>query len=393
MHQGTVRIDYTHPLNPKLKIETGYKGNIRWMGNKLSAQNYDYNLSQMVNDTNRSNNFEFLEQVHAVYFTFAHKIGKLRYKLGLRGEYTFANSRLVSPNDSTFINNYPSIFPTVNVSYELPKNQQLQFGFSRRITRPSTWSLNPFPSYSDPLNLRYGNPFLMPQYSNSAEISYVNYWKGGNTFMLTGFYRYNTDLTEKLRFLRDDGVTEVTPYNFNSSHVFGGEIVTRFSPTKWFSFGVTGSVYQSLQDGSNIDDRYQINALAGNANVYMNFNFKFGMRIALYAWYSIPKIVAQGSTSGFTWNSFSISQKVFKNKGTVTLSVQNPILGGRYSFETIERNFSQIGRREWESPVFELRFSYRFGKVNVRDSRSKNAGRLNNGGDSGDGSSKGGEID
>ena len=73
--------------------------------------------------------------------------------------------------------------------------------------------------------------------------------------------------------------------------------------------------------------------------------------------------------------------------------MQNPILGGRYSFETIERNFSQIGRREWESPVFELRFSYRFGKVNVRDSRSKNAGRLNNGGDSGDGSSKGGGID
>ena len=393
MHQGTVRIDYTHPINPSVKIEAGYKGNIRWMGNQLNAENYDFSLNTMVNDTNRTNNFEFLEQVHAIYLTFAHKVGKLRYKLGIRGEYTLANSRLVSPNDSTFVNNYPSIFPTANLSYELPKNQQLQLGFSRRIKRPSSWALNPFPSYSDPLNLRYGNPFLMPQYTNSVEMTYVNYWKGGNTFMLTGFYRFNTDLTENLRFLRADGVTEVTPYNFNSSHVFGGEIVTRFNPTKWFSFGVTGSVYQNLQDGSNIDSRYQVNALAGNANVYMNFNFKFGMRIALYAWYSIPTIVAQGSTSGYTWNSFSISQKVLKNKGTVTLSIQNPILGGRYSFETRDNNFSQIGRREWESPVFELRFSYRFGKVNVRNSRSKNAGRLNSGNSSGEGGSSGGGID
>ena len=140
--------------------------------------------------------------------------------------------------------------------------------------------------------------------------------------MLTGFYRYNTDLFESLRTLRDDGVSEVTQYNFNSSHVFGGELVTRFSPLKWLNFGLTGSLYQSIQDGSNIDDSYRVNALTGNANFYLNMNFKFGMRIALYAWYSFPNIVAQGTTSGYTWNSMSISQKVLKNKGTITLSIQ-----------------------------------------------------------------------
>ncbi|MCH2023596.1 MAG: TonB-dependent receptor family protein [Saprospiraceae bacterium] len=392
MHQGTVRIDYTHPFSKKLKIELGYKGNIRWLGNNLNAKSFDFTQQQMLNDTGRTNNFEFLEQVHALYITFAHQIGKFRYKLGVRAEYTMANSHLVYPTDSTFVNNYPSIFPTVHLSYELPKNQQMQLGFSRRISRPSTWSLNPFPNYSDPLNLRYGNPFLMPQYTNSVELSYVNYWKGGNTFMLTGFYRYNTDLMENLRILRPDGVTEVTPYNFNSSHVFGGEIVTRFSPLKWLNFGVTGSVFQNMQDGSNVGDRYVVNAINANANIYVNLTFDFGMRIALYAWYSFPKYVAQGTTSGYTWNSLSISQKVLKNKGTITFSLQNPILGGMYSFETFDRNFSQSGMRQWESPVFELRFSYRFGKVNVRDGRSKNAGRLNGGMDSGE-STRGGGID
>lgn len=392
MHQGTVRIDYTHPFSKKMKLEVGYKGNVRWLGNDFNSQSYDYAAMQMVNDTNLTNNFQFLEQVHAVYVTFAQQLGKFRYKLGLRGEYTLANSELVQPNYSIFRNNYPSIFPTVHLSYELPKNQQLQLGFSRRIRRPSTWHLNPFPSYSDPLNLRYGNPFLLPQYTNAVELSYVNYWKGGNTIMLTSFYKYNTDQMERLRTVRTDGVSELTYYNFSQSHSWGLELVTRFVPFKWWNFGITGSVYQNIQDASNINSDYSLNAVAGNVNFNMNFNFKFGMRIALYAWYSVPRQVAQGWTGGYTWNSFSISQKVLKNKGTITLSIQNPILGGQYSFETSDQNFSQFGRREWEAPVFDLRFSYRFGKVNVRDGRSKNASRLNSGGDRGS-SNTGGGID
>ncbi|BDS13640.1 outer membrane beta-barrel family protein [Aureispira anguillae] len=392
MHQGTMRIDYTHPFNKKMKLEVGYKGNIRWLGNDFSSESFDYNQMQMLNDTGRTNNFQYQEQVHAVYATFAQQIGKFRYKLGLRGEYTLADSRLVYPTDSTFRNNYPSIFPSVHLSYELPKNQQVQLGFSRRIQRPSTWALNPFPSYSDPLNLRYGNPYLLPQYTNAVELSYVNYWKGGNTIMLTAFYKYNTDQIVRLRTLRQDGVSVLTHYNFSTSHMWGGELVTRFVPFKWWNFGLTGSVYQNIQDGTNVNEDYSVNAIAGNVNVNMNFVFKFGMRISLYAWYSIPTKVAQGWTGGYTWNSFSVSQKVLKNKGTVTLSVRNPILGGQYQFETSDgRSFSQSGKHQWESPVFELRFSYRFGKVNVRDGRSKNASRLRSGSSNGDGG-EGGEI-
>jgi len=394
MHQGTVMIDYTHPFGKEMKFEVGYKGNIRWMGNDFTSETFDYAQMQMVDDIGLSNNFQYQEQVHALYATFAQKIGKFNYKIGLRGEYTLADSRLVYPTDSTFVNNYPSIFPTINMSYALGKNQQIQLGFSRRIQRPSSRALNPFPSYSDPLNLRYGNPYLLPQYTNAVELTYVNYWKGGNTLMLTGFYKYNTDLIERLRTLRSDGVSVLTQYNFNTSHMWGGELVTRFSPYKWFNFGLTGSVYHNIQNGTNIDASYTLNAIAGNANVYMNFVFKFGMRIAVYAWYSVPTKVAQGRTSGYTWNSLSVSQKVLKDKGTLTLSVKNPILGGRYQFETFDDNgFYQIGEREWESPVIELRFSYRFGKVTVRDSRSKNAGRLNSGGRNSEGGNTGGGIE
>lgn len=385
MHQGTVMIDYTHPLPKEKKLEAGYKGNIRLMGNDFTGEYYDYNQNAYTNDTGLTNNFEFLEQVHAAYVTFAHKINKFQYKVGFRAEYTLAESRLLSPDRQVFVNNYPSFFPSLNLAYELPKSQQLQLSFSRRINRPSTWALNPFPSYRDPLNLRYGNPFLLPQYSNNVELSYAKYWPKGHTVMLTGFYRYNTDLMDRLRTIRPDGVAVQTFYNFSTSQLWGGEMVVRVSPTKWFNFNLSGSLYQNIQDGSNIDENFSVNALAGNGNVGVNFTFDFGMRIAAYMWASIPNYVPQGWVSGYAWTSISVSQKVLKDKGRVTLSVQNPFLGGYFSYETETSNFYQVGRSQWEAPVFELRFSYRFGKVNVRDGRSKNASRLNNGGGDGEG--------
>lgn len=386
MHQGTAMIDYTHPLPKDMKVEAGYKGNIRWMRNDFRSESFDFNQQEFVNDAGLTNAFEFTEHVHAGYVTFAQKIKKFQYKLGFRAEYTSAESRLVDPANNIFINNYPSFFPTVNLSYELKNSQQLQLSFSRRIERPSTWALNPFPSFSDPLNLRFGNPFLLPQLSNTVELSYAKYWKKGHTLMLTGFYRYDTDLINRLRTVNDEGVVSATYYNFNTSQQWGLEAVTRFVPAKWFNFGITGSVYQNIQDGSNIDDNFSVNAIAGNANVYANFTFKFGMRISAYAWISMPQYVPQGWTAAYTWNSVSVSQKVLKDKGRVTLSIQNPILGGRWQYQTEANGFNQSGLHQWENPVFEARFSYRFGKINVRDGRSKNASRLNksSGGDGGE---------
>ncbi|MFK7796167.1 MAG: TonB-dependent receptor [Aureispira sp.] len=383
MHQGTVMIDYTHPLPKDKKFEAGYKGNIRWMGNDFVGEYYDYAQDAYVNDAGLTNNFQFLEQVHAGYVTFSHKIKKFQYKVGFRAEYTLAESRLVSPDNQVFVNNYPSFFPSLNLAYELPKSQQMQLSFSRRINRPSTWALNPFPSYRDPLNLRFGNPFLLPQYSNNVELSYAKYWQKGHTLMLTGFYRYNTDLMDRLRTVRPDGVVVQTFYNFNTSQLWGGELVLRVSPAKWFNFNLTGSLYQNIQDGSNIDQGFSVNALAGNGSAGVNFTLDFGMRIAAYMWASIPSYVPQGWTSGYAWTSISVSQKVLKDKGRITLSVQNPFLGGRFNYETQANAFYQVGRSEWENPVFELRFSYRFGKVNVRNGRSKNASRLNSGGSGG----------
>ncbi|MCP4438540.1 MAG: TonB-dependent receptor [Aureispira sp.] len=379
-HNGTLKIDYTHPITPNHKLETGYKGTLRSIRKGIASESLD-SLGQMTSDLDINNDFQFGEQIHAVYGTFAQKINKFSYKLGIRLEYTLSNSKLFTTN-STFTNNYFSYFPSVHLSYELPKNQQLQLGFSRRIRRPSIWALNPFAQYSDPLNLRVGNPFLMPQYSNGTELTYANYFKM-NTIMISAFYRYNTDLMERVKTVDEEGVATSSYANFNNSHVYGGELVLRFQPYKWWNFGGSVSVYQQFQDGTNIDKDFKVNAVTGNASINSNFQFKFGMRIYLMGHFSLPSRLAQGRSNGYFWTSVSISQRLLKNKMNITLSVQNPI-PGRYVYETSATNFIQNGIHMWESPIAYLKLSYRFGKVNVRDNRKSRASRLKGGGGDGE---------
>ena len=65
-------------------------------------------------------------------------------------------------------------FPTLHLSYQLPKENQLMASYSRRIDRPRGWYLEPFITWQDAYNVRQGNPGLKPEYIDSYEAGYIN---------------------------------------------------------------------------------------------------------------------------------------------------------------------------------------------------------------------------
>src|SRR4029079_5252358 len=75
--------------------------------------------------------------------------------------------------DSSFKNNYGSLFPTFFMSYNANKNNQFAFSFCRRIDRPAYQNLNPFLFFLDKFTYQAGNPFLKPQFTNNFELSHT----------------------------------------------------------------------------------------------------------------------------------------------------------------------------------------------------------------------------
>ncbi|MDB5210457.1 MAG: hypothetical protein JWQ30_1284, partial [Sediminibacterium sp.] len=161
--------DYTQPLKNG-RLEAGIKSSMVGNDNQV-----DY--ARQLSDKSwapdaRSNHFIYDENINAAYINVNKQYKKWSIQTGLRLENTIAKGRQVL-NDSTFKRNFTNLFPSLFVSYEFNKNNQLTVSYSRRITRPNYQDLNPFTYFLDSLTYRVGNPYLLPQFTHNIELSYA----------------------------------------------------------------------------------------------------------------------------------------------------------------------------------------------------------------------------
>jgi hypothetical protein len=162
--------DYTHPFGQDMKLETGFKGTIRDISSDFVSRYFDQNTQNWITNTNLSNNLDYRDQVYGAYLNFANRYKDFGYQVGIRVEQTYTKIDQLTINQ-TFENNYIDLFPSVFLTQTFNKLNEIQVNYTRRINRPSMWQLNPFTDYSDPQNLRKGNPYLNPEYVNSFELS------------------------------------------------------------------------------------------------------------------------------------------------------------------------------------------------------------------------------
>ncbi|HWA07408.1 MAG TPA: TonB-dependent receptor, partial [Ignavibacteria bacterium] len=167
-----VQTDYTHPLSQTTKIETGYKGTFRSNDNEFKSDTLDYNLNGFVTNLDTKNRFKLSEYINAVYGSFSGSVKDFSYKFGVRIEQTNTKGELLSGTQE-FKQNYIDVFPSASLSQKIGSGHQLQLSYSRRITRPNIWRMNPFYRKWSPRFAMVGNPELKPEYSDSYELSFM----------------------------------------------------------------------------------------------------------------------------------------------------------------------------------------------------------------------------
>ena len=227
-----VQVDYTNTLSEFAKIEAGYKGVFQRNGSPVDT--YEGATAETITQNRKLyNNFKYNQDVHALYFTYGGKWGNLSYQAGLRGEYWTVET--LSKNYDQEFNGAPAeafskdffkLFPSAFLSYALPKNNEIQVNYTRRLRRPWGGQLNSFRNTSDSRNISFGNPELTPEYSHSFELNYIKLWESGHTLSLSGYYRSTDDVIQRIRFLNTaENVMYTTSENVARSQASGMEIV------------------------------------------------------------------------------------------------------------------------------------------------------------------------
>lgn len=380
-HLVDAQLDYTQPFDSiAAKLELGWNSTLRLVDNAFRSE-YGDGAGNYTTDTTTTNRFNYNEQVHAGYVTFGQKIGKFSYQAGLRLEQVFTTSRLAN-TDSVYRNNYFSWYPSLHLTYELPKDQQLQLSYSRRVQRPFLEALNPFISYYDPFNIHTGNPYLRPEYTHSVQLEYGKYGQKGS-ISASIYYQYTTNVLRRIKELMPNGVSRVYYVNFDYNHSYGIELVASYNPFKWWRMQGSVNAFRLEESAVSINTNFKQQAIWSFVNFGTTFIIPKGFEFQLNVFYRSPLKLVLGKITHMTRLSLALSKTFLNKQLTVSIRLEDPFRWQQFGFKLGDENYRETGEYLWESRVAWLSISYNFGKMDMQTRRRLREGVRNGGGGGG----------
>lgn len=350
------QIDYDQPLSKKAKMEMGIKIRSKKTAASYLLENYYQPLDIFITDAQISNDFRYDLQVNAGYVTYRNKINTFSYKLGARVEQTNVKFDVSNGINNSF--NYTDFFPSIHLLQELKNNNKLTLRFSRRIDRPAFREISPLQQYNDPFFLNKGNPNILPEYTNSVDLTHTKSWKQSS---ISGslYYRLSTGTIQKIVQLKTDGVTETSYQNLNSSKNIGTEITAYFQLYKWWKINSSLNYYKNIIDGSNIGKQYQTDNFSFNGKINNNFTPWKKSMLQISANYQSPTYSPLIKNYGQYYVDASFKQDLMNKKISISIRCTDIFLTQRRNYDMIDTNFSVNSRFNKQSRVLYFGITFR----------------------------------
>lgn len=329
-------------------------------------------------DIDRSNRFDYSENVNAAYVTFNRSINqKWAFQLGLRVENTDSQGDLTSQKDNQdekVSRNYTNLFPNAGLTFNLNQKNSFGLNYSRRIDRPNYQNLNPFEFKLDELTFRRGNPFLRPQYTNSVQLRHTYAYRLNTTLS----YSHTMDFFAQLTQPAGEGsnASYITEENIADRKNISLNVSAPFSVAKWWQVYANLNVYYTdyyadFGEGNVVD----LTATAFNFYGQNTFMLPKGFKLQLSGFYNSPGVWGGTFESVRMYGVDAGLQRSFLNdKATVKVSVSDIFntmkWGGVSDFGGLYIQTSG----GWESRQLKLNLTYNFGNEQVKGARKRKTG-------------------
>jgi len=385
--------DYANPLSDKSKIEAGARVQVRNVISDIS-----YTLAGRTSATYFTNE----ERVYAAYGNYSGRIKKFGYQLGLRAENS-TNEGVLNRRQS-FRTEFPvSLFPSIFLSQKITDRTDIQMNYSRRINRPNFWQLFPFTDYTDSLNISRGNPALVPEFTNSVELSLSHQSKNRDNYIASVYFKNTNNLITRFQvpefdtFLKRD-VFVNTFINANRSYVSGLELTARNKITKWWDLTSNANFFLARIEVMNQPTQEPFTSYFLKVN--NQFRLPKNISIQLSGDYT-SRIVAspggggggRGGGGGFMGGfmgggggsaaqgyirpnygiDFAIRYEFLKDrKASLSLNINDIFRTRVFDSYTLAPGFEQNMLRRRDPQILRLNFNYRFGKFDASLFKRKN---------------------
>jgi iron complex outermembrane receptor protein len=364
--------DYIHPLENKMRLESGLETRFQRIDNNFILEDYVSGVQDFVENINASNHFIYDETLLSGYGIISGSLKKWNYQAGIRAEQALTNFDLLTTKED-FVNNYFNLFPSGSLSYQLKENQNLQFSYSRRINRPRTRSLNPFPDYTDTLNLRIGNPRLLPEFIHSMELNYqVSGDKG--TFAPSVYYRNINDIIQRFTYVNENGVRISTWENLAGGNTIGLELVATYRPFSWWNLNGSFNFYFREINGSNIEADLNNDGYMASARFMSIWTPWKSGNIQLSGFWRSRGVTAQGTYNPIYSFDLGFRQTILNKRASIVFRIRDIFDTREFGYQAEGPNFDLDALYKRESQILFLGFTYTLRPDNDRRRDRKNGG-------------------
>ncbi|ADB36188.1 TonB-dependent receptor plug [Spirosoma linguale DSM 74] len=384
-YRDTLQYSYSTTNRPIQNFRANVDGSLPFLGGKLEG-GYQYRYQEDTGDyryrQQDGNGSPLLvvpaftgrtaisSRIHSWYTQYGAVAKKLEYTLGLRYEYA-VREVLSLPANQTYVLTLNNLFPSFNMLYKPKGGLALRAGFSRRVQRNSNFALNPLPEREHSETLEQGDPNLLPEFVNLAELG-VSKDVGRSTLLATVYYQGVQNTINRVNRVFADTILSRIFTNAGLTQRLGVELATDLKLTKSWKLYVGGTVYRFTQQGQLFQNEVIFDRAAWVYSVNANSTVQISPTLIWQANvnYLSRRITAQGEDSRFLIPNMSVKKSLMGSRLTIMAQWQNIGLGflptNEQRITTYGKDFYTTTNYIQEKDIFLINLSYSFRQLSKR---------------------------
>ena len=355
-----VRLNYDKPVSKKVLLNLGITAIRLNSHNVLNTDFLKKPEMVFIKNPGLSNDIEFHQNIYTSRAALRYDIMQDFYiNAGLQAEQTTTDFELLNSTD-TYANDYWSLLPFVTLMKKWKNDITITVSYKRAIQRPGLNELNPSIDYSDPNNRRFGNPFLLPYFTDNFDFI-IGKWNKAYYLNASLGYDVLENIYSSIRTLQPDGKTDITWQNISGrkeyqASTWGGYTLSKKSKVN-VSVGYTYNVY-SKHD-------IEVRKFRNGGSLYSTFNggYQFSDVLNTNAGLTFNRFAnPQGSVRTALSMNMGAQKKFLNKKLIISFNVIDPFRQQQNKVFTYGKNFSLESFNFTQTRNFRLAASYIFSK-------------------------------
>lgn len=370
--EWTIQADYIQPLaaGGRHSLETGFKIITRHVTNDYDVTASGDDPAVLVPQPARSDVFTYSQDVYAGYALLKLRLEDDWYaEAGARVEETKIDGSF-RDNGSPFGSQFTNFIPTATLSKKINANNNISLSYTKRLTRPYIWDLNPNADASDPKNIVTGNPHLEPEIAHQAELTYgIN---GGTKYFINTavFWKQTNNAMIDFTLTDSSGVSVTSKQNLAANKQFGTNLSYFVSIAKTLS--LNGNLNLNYLDYSSGALQIFSEGWAFDADINLTWKLPQEFTLQLFGEYNSRKVTLQGYETNTYFYNLAAKKAFPARKMTLTASFINPF--SKYIPQTNVLQaiaFQSAQHNRFYSREFKLTLGWEFGASFIQKEKKK----------------------